>query len=128
MRKSDRTKHLSRWYRLIRLLSVICCVAPLTYFTIDAFLHAEPSKAKILTSALCVCLAMTIWGLIRKHHIRTVDWVLILALYTVLDKMYVLVVVMTVTTALDEFVLTPLYKSLHAKVVINKEIDRRSDV
>lgn len=127
MEKNDRTKKFEGLYRLMAFLSLVCTIGPISVFTIYAISNGEIGSKQKLTLGLCllVCVLLVIINTIKKYNLRSPVYIMILGIHTCIQNLTLLFIVMAVTTALDEFVFTPLKREFRTKYTINKEIDAR---
>lgn len=127
MEKNDRTKRFAALYRLMALFSLVCTIGPITVFTVYAISNGEIGSKQKLTLGLCllVCLLLVIINTIKKYNLRSPVYIMILGIHTCIQNLALLFIIMAVTTALDEFVFTPLKREFRMKYTINKEIDAR---
>lgn len=127
MEKNDRTKRFAVLYRLMVLFSLVCTIGPITVFTAYAISNGEIGSKQKLTLGLCllVCLLLVIINTIKKYNLRSPVYIMILGIHTCIQNLTLLFIIMAVTTALDEFVFTPLKREFRMKYTINKEIDAR---
>ena len=127
MEKNDRTKKFAALYRLMALFSLVCTIGPITVFTVYAISNGEIGSKQKLTLGLCllVCLLLVIINTIKKYNLRSPVYIMILGIHTCIQNLALLFIIMAVTTALDEFVFTPLKREFRMKYTINKEIDAR---
>lgn len=127
MEKNDRTKKFAGLYRLMDFLSLVCTIGPISVFTIYAISNGEIGSKQKLTLGLCllVCVLLVIINTIKKYNLRSPVYIMILGIHTCIQNLTLLFIVMAVTTALDEFVFTPLKREFRTKYTINKEIDAR---
>ena len=127
MEKNDRTKKFAGLYRLMAFFSLVCTIGPISVFTIYAISNGEIGSKQKLTLGLCllVCVLLVIINTIKKYNLRSPVYIMILGIHTCIQNLTLLFIVMAVTTALDEFVFTPLKREFRTKYTINKEIDAR---
>ncbi len=127
MEKNDRTKRFAALYRLMALFSLVCTIGPITVFTVYAISNGEIGSKQKLTLGLCllVCLLLVIINTIKKYNLRSPVYIMILGIHACIQNLTLLFIIMAVTTALDEFVFTPLKREFRMKYTINKEIDAR---
>ena len=104
-----------------------CAIGPITVFTVYAIANGEIGSKQKLTLGLCllVCLLPVIINTIKKYNLRSPVYIMILGIHTCIQNLALLFIIMAVTTALDEFVFTPLKREFRMKYTINKEIDAR---
>lgn len=50
-------------------------------------------------------------------------WIILIGIYTVLDDVMPYLIAIAVCTVIDEFLVSPIYRSLKNRYIINKEID-----
>lgn len=125
MAKSDITKKYQRLAILFHALSILILVAPLAYYTIYGFINGEVTEKLTLGITFVIACILLVINVLFKYHIRSTIWILVLGIYFCIDSIMPLLLMVAIGTILDEFVLTPLYKSYHNKCTINKEIDKR---
>lgn len=127
MEKNDRTKKFAGLYRLMAFLSLVCTIGPISVFTIYAISNGEIGSKQKLTLGLCllVCVLLVIINTIKKYNLRSPVYIMILGIHSCIQNLTLLFIIMAVTTALDEFVFTPLKREFRMKYTINKEIDAR---
>ena len=123
--KSDITKKYQRLAILFHALSILVLVAPLAYYTIYGFINGETTEKLTLGITFVIACILLVINVLFKYHIRSTIWILVLGIYFCIDSIMPLLLMVAIGTILDEFVLTPLYKSYHNKCTINKEIDKR---
>ena len=122
---SEITKRYSHYALLFHLLSVLVLLLPLAYYAVLGFIHGETVEKFTLGCTFAIACCLVAANVIFKYHIRSTVWVLVLGIYFCLDNIQTLLIMVAVGTILDEFVLTPLYKSYSKKAGINREIDKR---
>ena len=126
MAKSDITKKYQRLAILFHALSIIVLVAPLAYYIILGFINGETTEKFTLGITFVIAVILFIINVLFKYHIRSTLWILVLGIYFCMDNILPLLFMVAIGTILDEFVLTPLYKSYKNKCTINREIDKRN--
>ena len=126
MAKSEITKKYQRLAILFQALSIIVLVAPLAYSTILGFINGEVTEKLTLGITFVIAVILFIINILFKYHIRSTLWILVLGVYFCMDNILPLLFMVAIGTILDEFVLTPLYRSYRNKYTINREIDKRN--
>ena len=124
--KSDITKKYQRLSILFQCLSILVLVAPLAYYTILGFINGEVTEKLTLGITFVIAAILFIVNVLFKYHIRSTIWILVLGIYFCIDNILPLLFMVAIGTILDEFLLTPLYKSYKNKCTINREIDKRN--
>lgn len=109
------------------LLSAICSLCPILIYVIKAFVDKDVQEVnKYTLGIMCsVALVITLINIVAKLHLRCIPWILLLGIYLCLRNITTLLVIMAITTIIDELILVPLHKSFKNKYTINKEIDKR---
>lgn len=109
------------------LLSAICSLCPILIYVIKAFVDKDVQEVnKYTLGIMCsVALVITLINIVAKLHLRCIPWILLLGIYVCLKDITALLVIMAITTIIDELILMPLHKSFKSKYTINKEIDKR---
>lgn len=109
------------------LLSTICSLCPIVIYVIKAFVDKDVKEVnKYTLGIMCsVALVVTLINIVAKLHLRCIPWILLLGIYVCLKDITALLVIMAITTIIDELILVPLHKSFKNKYTINKEIDKR---
>ena len=129
MAKSDITKKYSRLYKLFLSLSIIITFAPLVAFAITGFVMGETHQKFVLGATVVIAIILTVVNILFKFHLRSILWIIVLGIYFCLSNLpsviLALLLIIAITTIIDEFVFTPLYKKYKQKANINKEIDKR---
>lgn len=120
------TKKYKRLSFIFGLLSLLCTVAPVTYFTVLGFINGEIRNKVTLGCTLMLCLVLVVINIIKKENLRSPVYIMILGIYMCLDNLLSLFLIMAITTMLDEMVFTPLYRMYKNRAVINREIDKRN--
>ena len=124
---STMTKKYKKLSILTFLLSAICSLCPIVIYVIKAFVDKDVQEVnKYTLGIMCsVALVITLINIVAKLHLRCIPWILLLGIYVCLKDITALLVIMAITTIIDELILTPLHKSFKNKYTINKEIDKR---
>ena len=109
------------------LLSAICSICPILIYVIKAFVDKDVQEVnKYTLGIMCsVALVVTLINIVAKLHLRCIPWILLLGIYLCLRDITSLLIIMAITTIIDELILMPLHKSFKSKYTINKEIDKR---
>ena len=124
---STMTHKYKRLSILTFLLSAICSLCPILIYVLKAFIDKDVQEVnKYTLGIMCsVALVVTLINIVSKLHLRCIPWILLLGIYVCLKDITTLLVIMAITTIIDELILMPLHKSFKNKYTINKEIDKR---
>lgn len=130
--KKKPASNASRHYRDLALtykaLSIIVTLGPMMFYVIMGFIHGETTQKFAMGSCAVVAIILVAVNIIMKINLRSPLWILLIGVYICLRKIEVLLIVMAVTTMLDEFWFSPAYKSFKGKYTINREIDKRENL
>ena len=119
------TKKYKTNYILCKTLSILMTLIPLVIYTIKGFCEGTPGSKVTLGVCFTTALILTIINVVFKYHMRSTIWILMIGLYVAVDNIIPLLIILAITTILDEFVLSPLSRYYKSKYTINKEIDKR---
>lgn len=125
MELNERTKKIRNRYRLFKSLSICLTFLPLIVYVIIAFINGQPFEKFTMGCMVMIALIFVMLNVIMKYNIRSTVWVLILGIYLCLDDITPLLIIMAVSTIIDEFVVSKLANKYKNQFVINKEIDKR---
>ena len=120
------TKKYKIYTILLTILSFILLVVPIVVFSILAFINGEPHEKLTLGCALTVSLILVLINALFKYHIRSTLWIAILGIYYCMDNILPLLLIIAISTILDEFVITPLKKKYKLQYTINNQFDKRT--
>lgn len=125
MKPTDMTKKYHKLYILFRTLSVIVIFAPMLYYVIRGFIEGETTEKLTLTGTFFIAIILTAVNVLFKYSIRSTLWIIVLGVYSCIENIMPLLLMIAIGTIIDEFILTPLYKSYRNKYTIHREIDKR---
>ena len=122
---SDVTKNYRKKYWVTTVSSWVLTFLPLLIFVIWGFIEGTPHRKLALGGLMVIAAILVVLNVLMKLSLRCIPWILLIGIYICLKEITVLLIVMALTTVLDELVLEPLAKSFKNKLTINKEIDKR---
>ena len=122
---SNVTKAYRKKYLTCTILSWVLTFLPLIVFVIWGFIEGTPRRKLALGGLMILAAVLVVLNVLMKLSLRCIPWVLLIGIYICLKEVTVLLIIMAVTTMLDELVLEPLAKMYKNKLTINKEIDKR---
>ena len=122
---SDITKSYRKKYWACTILSWVVTFVPLMVFVIWGFIEGTPHRKLALGGLMVLAAVLVVINILMKLSLRCVPWILLIGIYICLKEVTFLLIIMAVTTTLDELVLEPLAKTFKNKLTINKEIDKR---
>lgn len=121
----DKTIRLRRSKIILGIISLLLCYAPLLVALITGFSYSDNERGKVTLSICCiVALLLTLINIISKYSVRSTMWVLLLGAYAVIEDVMPYLIAIAICTIIDEFIITPLYKSVKNRYIINREIDK----
>lgn len=121
----NKTIRLRRSKIILGIISLLLCYAPLLVALITGFSYSDNESGKVTLSICCtVALLLTLINIISKYSVRSTMWVLLLGAYSVLEDVMPYLIAIAICTIIDEFIITPLYKSVKNRYIINREIDK----
>ena len=82
-------------------------------------------KVSIFSSSVIIFGILTIIGLARKVVFKSSIWIMVIALYFLLDYALPFIIVFGFCQIIDELIVSPGISHYREKILINKEIDRR---
>lgn len=121
MTKTQKYKQL---YWIFRTLSIASVVVPLVVFIIMGYADGgiQTTQKVTLSFTVIAALVLTTISFLSKRHIRSTVFILLLGIYIVVQKMEVVLIVISACVMADEFIFTPIYKRYGSKLKIRKEI------
>ena len=128
VKRSEHTKKLIRWLWAFRILDWICLMLPVIIYCFYALFSGDSLISGRITIAFSfvIVIIMVILNAVAKLKLRCPVWFLLIGLYiAVRDKLLPLIIILAITSALDDFVLSPLKKKYEEKVRASETIDER---
>lgn len=119
------TKKYKTRYRIYKALSIIITLVPLLIYVILGFQQGTIGQKVTLGVCLLTALILVIMNILFKHIPRCGLWIVLTGLAYACNSITVLLLVLALTTALDELILSPLANKYKQLYIINKEIDKR---
>lgn len=106
-------------------LSFFIAVVPILIYVVIGFMQGTIGQKITLGMCLVAVIILVILNLLFKHMPRCGVWIILAGLAYACNSIVPLLLIMAITTALDELVLSPLAKKYKNLYTINKEIDKR---
>ena len=129
MTKSKTTKKYARLAIIFSILSVLLLLGPTAFYVISGLMVAPLVIQKVaLVSTVAVSLLLTMLCAINKWVFRSKIWLIVLALFFVIDNFLVMILIFGITQIADELIVSPLARFFRSKASINREIDKRLGV
>lgn len=129
MTKSKTTKKYARLAIIFSVLSVLLLLGPTAFYVISGLMVAPLVIQKVaLVSTVAISLLLTMLCAINKWVFRSKIWLIVLALFFVIDQFLVMILIFGITQIADELIVSPLARFFRSKASINREIDKRLGV
>ena len=119
---TEKYKKKARFYSF---LSFFITVVPILIYVVIGFMEGTIGQKITLGMCLVAVVVLVIINLLFKHIPRCGVWIILAGLAYACNSIVPLLLIMAITTALDELVLSPLAKKNKNLYTINKEIDKR---
>ena len=111
-----------------RLIDWLCLFAPLIVYLIIGLVNDNVTTGGKVTlvAMLFIALILTVINVIAQKHLRCPIWVLLIGLYVAMEKYLMpLVIILAITSILDDLVFTPIIHYYYTQTVASKTIDKR---
>lgn len=116
---------LSFW--ILAVMSFMLNVAPLAIYAINAVVAADLVYEKVaLSMTVFIVLIMTLISIVNKIAFRSRLWIALIGIYICIDSIMTPLIIIAVCQIIDELIISPLKKNQKNKLIINKEMDKRS--
>ena len=130
MGKSAYTKKCHRMLWMYRILDMLCLFTPLLIYVFIALCNggvAAVGKVAVVGAVMIAGILTTI-NVIAQKRLRCPVWILLLGLYVAIKEWLLpLVVILAITSVLDDLVFTPLIHKYYTKYQASVVIDERND-
>lgn len=124
-KESDVTAGYKKKYYILTIISWAIVFGPLLGYIIYGYIVSNTVQKVTLTTTIMAAIVLTIISILFKKRVRSTVFILILGIYVAISKIQVLIIIMCLTTMLDEFLITPMQRSMREKMTINREMDKR---
>lgn len=125
---SSYTKKAHNLLWLYRILDIICLFLPLIIYVIIALASggvAAVGKVAVVGSVMVAAILVAI-NVIAQKRLRCPVWIVILGLYVAIQQYLLpLIVILAITSVLDDLVFTPLIHKWYTKYQASVVIDER---
>lgn len=114
------------WF--FRILDWICLVAPLIIYIIIALSSGEAvviQKVAVVSTTM-VAIILTAFNVLSQKKLRCPIWIILIGLFVAIrDYLMPLIIILAITSILDDLVFTPLIGYYKTKLISNKAMDER---
>lgn len=130
MAQSTFTKNCRIKLWLYRILDWICLFAPvIVYIGIALFSGGVAVLGKVsIVATVIIALVLTIINVIAQKRLRCPIWIVLIGLYIAIQQYLMpLIIILAVTSVMDDLLFTPLIHYYYTKLVASKTIDEREE-
>ena len=125
---SKYTKKSRKLLWLFRILDYVTLLLPLIIYVFIALCTngiSVVSKVAVVSTTM-IAIILTIFNIIGQKHLRSPIWLILIGLFCAIrDRLLPLIIILAISSVLDEFVFAPLIKKYYAETVANIAIDKR---
>ena len=111
-----------------RLIDWLCLFAPrIIYLIIGLVNDNVTTGGKVtLVAMLFIAIILTVINVVAQKHLRCPIWVLLIGIYVAMEKYLMpLVIILAITSILDDLVFTPIIHYYYTQTVASKTMDKR---
>ena len=126
---TKRTKKLKTQKLIFTLISIVLELAvPVSYAIkgISSTTTAPASEKIVVGLFLGAAIIMVVLNIFLKIKLRSLIWVLLSIAYVSLNSIGTMILLMCITSLVNDCVIEPILKNIKEQYKINYEIDRRS--
>lgn len=112
---------------ICRIVDFLVLIAPvLVYFFIGLGSGALVYQKVALVGMFAIALILTLFNMVWQKKLRCPIWICLIGLFIAIQQWLLpLVVILAISSIVDEFLLTPLIKYYKTKLIANKAMDER---
>lgn len=113
---------------LFRILDWICLFMPLIIYIGVALVSNEAIVAQkvAVVSTTMVALILSVFNVISQKKLRCPIWIILIGLFVAIrDYLMPLIIILAITSVLDDLVFTPVISYYRTKLIANKAMDER---
>lgn len=130
MKASAFTKSIRRKLWFFRILDWVCLFMPLIIYICIALSSGgiEVASKIAVVSTTMIAIILTMFNVIAQKRLRCPIWIILIGLYVAIQQWLMpLIIILAVTSILDDLVFTPLIHLYYTKAVASKTMDERID-
>lgn len=111
---------------ILTITTILLMLGPAAFYLATGLTTAESAgESLIITATAATAIIFTIFCIWRKAASKSLPWIVIFALWMVLDSILPVIIVFGITQIVDELVVAPMLKYYKAALIANKQIDKR---
>lgn len=122
---SSVTKKYRRAYWITTIISWSLVLGPLIFYLIYGFIKGGTVQKLSIGITTMAAIGLTGFSIVFKKHIRSTFFILLLGIYLALREITILLIILSICTIIDEFLIMPMQRAYREKMTINSQIDRR---
>lgn len=128
---SSFTKKTRRKLWILRIIDMLLLFLPLAVYVVIALTNntlVKTTDVQKVTVDICVIVAaiLAVINVLAQKRLRCPIWIILIGLYIAVNELLLpLIVILAVTTVLDDLVFTPLIDKYRTKLISSKAIDER---
>lgn len=115
---------------LFRILDWICLFMPLIIYIGVALSSGEALVAQkvAVVSTTMIALILSVFNVLSQKKLRCPIWIILIGLFVAIrDYLMPLIIILAITSVLDDLIFTPLIGYYKTKLIANKAMDERLD-
>lgn len=128
MANSEYTKNVRRQLWLYRIIDIMCLFLPVAVYVVIALTEDGVTVAgKVsVVGTVSIALILCVFNVVAQKKLRCPIWIILIGLYVAIQKYLLpLIIILAITTILDDLVLTPIISYYRTKLISSKTIDER---
>jgi len=123
----DKTAYYKKSTTILKVMDLFLTFAPLLGFVIYAFATGSVAQ-KVAFGMIGLCgVVLGVFSVLSKYSFKGAIYLILLGLHVAVGNIVAILIILAVTTLLDELLIVPLYKMYKEKYIINKELDERQN-
>jgi len=113
------------WF--FRILDWICLGLPIIIYVIIALAGDGLVAQKVaVVATTMVAIILTVFNIISQKKLRCPIWIILIGLFIAIKRYLLpLIIILAITSVLDDLVFTPLISYYRTKLIANKAMDER---
>lgn len=125
---TDYTKNVRRQLWLYRIIDIMCLFLPVAIYVVIALTEDGVTVAgKVsVVGTVAIALILCVFNVVAQKKLRCPIWIILIGLYIAIQKYLLpLIIILAITTILDDLILTPIISYYRTKLISSKTIDER---
>ena len=130
MAKSDFTKSVQMRLWLYRIMDWVILFMPVFIYIVMALADGGVTKTgKVsVVATVMIALILTVFNIFRQKELRFPIWIALIGLYVAFkEQLLPLIIILAITTTIDELIFKPLIGYYKTKYISSKTYDQRRE-